>query len=305
MGMKTLNTRPLRLALLGNGIFSATSGSLMLILPEQLGRLLGVQEAGILMLIGLGLVIFAGDLFHQATREKLQTWRALYSVCGDLLWVFGTIILLLFFPATVSAQGGAVLIGVAIIVTLFAGLQMWGAGQAHRIAGTSRYRHCVAVSAPISAARIWTIVSDLGNISQHAPFLRDSFLRDDAQAGEGAIRQCEDLHGRRWAEKCTQFEVGKSITMEFLTQEAGFPYPASEMVGGWDFIELSATESEVHVWWELRPQPAILAPLMMPLLALKADLDFPKLIQNMVPGDPQEAENKQSKRRYGLIPRVC
>jgi hypothetical protein len=305
MGMKTLNSRPLKLALLGNGIFSATSGALLLIVPEQIGGLLGVQETWLLMLIGLGLAVFAGDLFHQATRDRLRTWRALYSVCGDLLWVIGTIILLLFFPAAVSAQGATLLIGVAMVVTLFAGLQLWGAGQAHRIRGTSRYRHCVAVSVPASAGRVWGIVSDLGNINRHAPFLRDSFLRDNARPGEGAVRQCEDLNGRRWAEKCTQFEVGKSITMEFLTQEADFPYPASEMVGGWHFIERSATESEVLVWWELRPQPAVLAPVLMPLLALKADWDFPKLIQNMVETDPQHVENRQTKKRYGLIPRVC
>lgn len=279
--MKKQNTKPLRLALLGNAVFSAISATVLIIFPDRVGSLIGTSNHLLLVGIGIGLGIFSADLFHQASRHRMQTWRALYASLGDALWVLGTIILLIWFPNLVSDQGSVLLIAIALIVALFGALQLWGAGEAHRLKGTELYRHCVAVTVPETVDKMWEAVSDLSGISKYFPALRSSTIRGGVEPQVGAIRQCEDHSGKRWAEKCTKFEIGKRIELEFLCDEDGFPYPASEMMGGWSLLENGNGSTEVHIWWELKPKPTFMAPLILPLLGLKADIDFPTLVFRM------------------------
>jgi hypothetical protein len=90
--------------------------------------------------------------------------------------------------------------------------------------------------------------------------------------------------------------------MEFLCDEKGFPYPAKEMIGGWDLIKTSETSTEVHVWWELQPKPAFLAPLILPLLGLKADIDFPPLVFRMASRNQPTKHAPTSLFRRMLLP---
>ena len=301
----TITTRPLRIALVGNALFSTFSGVLLLVFPKSIAAFLGIGTPMLLAGIGVALLLFAADLVHQATRRRMRTWRTLYAVAGDGLWVAGTLVLLLGFPAVFSGPGKVLLLVVGGIVATFGVLQFRGAGLAHRISGTGRYRHCVAVSAPVDADALWRVVSDLGGISAYFPALRSSFLRGGQPPGVGAVRQCEDLRGKRWAEECTRFDPAKRrVELKFLCDEPGFPYPASEMMGGWEILGEPDGASEVRVWWELKPRPAALAPLLMPLLGLKADMDFPKLIAAMASGIGGPAPALLP-RRHGLIPRIC
>jgi len=121
--MKAQNSGPLRLALLGNAIFSAVSAVLLIAFSGKVGSIIGVSNHLLLAGIGIGLGIFSADLFHQASRRRMQTWRALYASLGDAMWVAGTVILLIWFPHVVSDQGRLLLIAVALIVALFGCLQ--------------------------------------------------------------------------------------------------------------------------------------------------------------------------------------
>ncbi len=57
------------------------------------------------------------------------------------------------------------------------------------------------------------------------------------------------------------------------------------VVGGgdsaiWEVIP-STAGSRVMVWWEPTPKSRLLAPVILPMLAFRADSDFPKIIQRM------------------------
>jgi hypothetical protein len=303
--MNTQNTKPLRAALFGNAIFSAISAVVFLLFSQNVGSLVGLSNHFILVGIGVGLGIFSADLFHQASRRRIQTWLALYASLGDALWVVGAVILLLWFPDTLNEQGRFLLIAVSVIVGLFGLLQFWGAGEAHRLTASKFYRHCVAVRVPVSTAIMWDVVSDLSGISKYFPSLRSSIIRDHLKPQVGATRQCEDMSGKKWAEKCTTFEAGKRLEMEFLCHEDGFPYPASEMIGGWELVEISDKATEVHIWWELRPTPSFMAPLIMPLLGLKADMDFPPLVFRMAGCEDISVSTKSLFRRMLLPTPSC
>lgn len=276
------------------------SAIVLIFFPEMVGSLIGTTNYLLLIAIGVGLGLFSADLFHQASRHRMQTWRALYASFGDGVWVIGTAVLLIWFPSVMNATGSIILIGVATIVAVFGCLQFWGAGEAHRLKGSGIYRHCVAVEVPVDTRKMWQVISDLPGISKYFPVLRSSFIRGDMEPGIGATRQCEDRSGKKWAEKCTKFVIGKSLELEFLCDEEGFPYPATEMIGGWELLEPSAYSTEVHVWWELKPEPKFMAPLIMPLLGLKADIDFPPLVYRMA--DCKRPENAKALISRLLLP---
>jgi len=69
--------------------------------------------------------------------------------------------------------------------------------------------------------------------------------------------------------------------MEFLCEEEGFPFPAEMMKGGWEILESTQNSCEVQIWWELKPKPPYMAPLILPLLGMKADMDFPAIVYRM------------------------
>jgi len=303
--MNKQNTKPLRLALLGNAVFSAMSAVILITFSEKVGILIGTDNYWLLLAIGVGLGIFSVDLFHQASRRRPQTWRALYASLGDASWVAATIVLLAWFPHVINEQGRTLAIAIALIVALFGCLQFWGAGEAHRLNNSQFYRHCVAVRVPVSTTTLWAVISDLSGISKYFPSLRSSFIRGHIKPEVGAIRQCEDQSGKQWAEKCTRFEVGKRIEMEFLCQEDGFPYPAFEMIGGWELLKITETSTEVHIWWELKPKPLFMASLIMPLLGLKADIDFPQLVFRMAGRDTEEGLSMSLLKRVVLPSSSC
>lgn len=262
-------------------MFSGSAAVVLILFTDSVGGFLGVNNAAFLNLIGVGLGLFSIDLAHQASRRRMRTWRALYASILDASWVAGTVLLLGWFPGAVNDQGNPLLVGIALIVALFGLLQLWGAGEAHRLKHTRLYRHCVAVQVPAKPSELWDAISHMARISEYSPSLRRSFIRDDQESGVGAVRQCEGQSGQQWAERCIAFEPGKRLEVEFLCQEEKFPFPAHEMKGGWDILPTPEDSTEVRIWWELKPKPAFMAPLILPLLGLKADIDFPPLVFRM------------------------
>jgi hypothetical protein len=271
----------LRIALLTNAALPAGSALLLLVAPDGVSRWLGVAAPPrMLQIVGIGLVVFAADLVHQATRRRLATWRALYASTGDFLWVAGTVALLAAFPHAPSRTGTLLLLAIAALVLVFGLWQLRAIAQAHRISRPGHYRHCVVVAVNVPAGAMWRVVSDLGGIMHYLPTLMESELVGGATPGVGATRVCVDRAGRRWTEQCTEFNAGRNFTVRFVCEAPDFPFPARAMRGGWD-VKPTAWGCDVTVWWELAPKHPLLAPLLLPLLALQADRTFPRVVERM------------------------
>ncbi|MBE9075997.1 SRPBCC family protein [Romeria aff. gracilis LEGE 07310] len=296
------NTRPLRTALLANAVFSVTCGLLLLAWPSLIEGLLGIQAPLILPLVGLGLLLFAIDLLHQATRPRLATWRALYACAGDFLWVLGSVLGLLLFHRLLSATGTATLLTVALIVLTFGIWQLWGIDRTHRAEDSALYRHCLVVRTKAPATDMWDVIGRMGDIQNYTSSLVRSEMLDGKSPGVGAVRRCTDRAGRRWAEECIDFEVGHSFTVRFVSEAPNFPFPVSTMVGGWEVIS-AGTGSDVMVWWELAPKPRFLSPILLPILAFSADRDLVQIIQRMAEdalGQNDIPKNSQQAKRYSF-----
>jgi len=125
----------LRLALKGNAAFSLTSAALMLLAGPTVAGWLGLDAVWPLRAIGVGLVLFAVDLLHQAKQPVLQRWRAYGASAGDLLWVVGTAMLLVGWPELLAPGGRTLAIAVAVIVFVFGS---WQWVSARRVAAIGR-----------------------------------------------------------------------------------------------------------------------------------------------------------------------
>lgn len=301
-------TRPLRIALIANAAFSLTSAGLILFLPSLVGDWLGVHAPLVLRGIAAGLVVFAIDLLHQATRYRMATWRALYASAGDFAWVAATVVLLTLFPRGLSVEGNAIVVGVAFVVGAFGSWQLWAAGRAHQPQADAQYRHCIIVSVNAPAAAMWQVIERIGDIQRYMPSLKSSELLGGKAPGVGAVRRCEDRSGKRWAEECIGFQAGESFTVRFLSEAPNFPFPAKRMTGGWK-VTPAASGAEVMVWWELDPKPRFLAPILLPILAFQADRDFPKIVQSMAQDAVGHRDDsvalRDSKIVSQLLPRFC
>ena len=295
--------RPLRTALVANAISSTACALFMILDPVLVGELLGIQAPVIIRLIGAGLVLFAIDLVHQASRPRMTTWRARYASVADFLWVLGTLLGVLAFPGTLSGSGLLIVLAVAGVVAIFGLWQLWAILAAHRVPGSKLLRHCVLVNVASSADAVWDVVSQLGEIARYVPALASSEIIGGNHPQAGVIRRCVDLSGKSWSEECVEFdEPGRSFTLRFVSEAPDFPFPASRMLGGWQVMPAKNGGADVMVWWELEPKPKWLAPILLPLLGFRVDREFPDIIRRMA-GDAGASAGTHPLAR--LVPRTC
>jgi hypothetical protein len=116
----------LRRALLANAVFSGLSALSIAAAAGPVGRLLGSVSPVTLYIIAGALALFAFDLLQQARSEELSRGRALGAAISDLVWVVGSGILLLIGPEALSETGLLLVAAVALIVLVFAALQLIG-----------------------------------------------------------------------------------------------------------------------------------------------------------------------------------
>ena len=87
-------------------------------------RILGLSPDVSLVILGIGLIVFAASLVISARRQHLKTSDAWIAVLMDLAWVLGSYLLIFVVP---FSTGGKWVVGaVAELVLLFAVLQFVG-----------------------------------------------------------------------------------------------------------------------------------------------------------------------------------
>ena len=114
----------LRKALMGNALFSTLSGLTILFAQGWVLRILGLASNVNLLVLGLGLIVFAFTLVVNARRQQVKKSDAWIAVLMDVAWVLGSYILIFIVPF--STEGKWVVGVVAELVLLFAVLQFVG-----------------------------------------------------------------------------------------------------------------------------------------------------------------------------------
>ena len=273
----------LRVALLGNAAFSTLCAAVLTTSADRLSPHLSAPSSW-LYALAAGLALFAVSLVWQATRTELSAFDALLTSLADLGWVLGSAILLLWMPDTFTSTGVMLIEGVGAFVLASAVAQLLGLRRLIAEPDPSRSTRCrveVSVEVNASADRMWAVLADLPSIHRYSDGVAESTLRPGPPAGVGAVRQCVSTKGERWAERCTGWEPGRALDLEFLSQETGFPFPMSSMIGGWRLEPLSATASRVTVWWSFTTKPAWAELLIVPIMGRSAHKTFPAIIRAM------------------------
>jgi uncharacterized membrane protein HdeD (DUF308 family) len=114
----------LRKALMGNALFSTLSGLTILLAQGWVLHILGLSPDVSLLILGIGLLVFAVILVINARRQQVKTSDAWIAVVMDLAWVLGSAVLIFVVPF--STEGKWVVGIVAELVLFFAVLQFAG-----------------------------------------------------------------------------------------------------------------------------------------------------------------------------------
>jgi hypothetical protein len=275
-----MRDHPLRGPLLANAAFSGATGFILALGHARLGAWLGPNVPWVYLVLGMGLLGFAAGLVGLA-RSPRPVWVAGVLV-ADVGWVLGTTVVVVASWSAWEATGlAAVLITNAVVAVLVV-LQARALLRVFQVPGEAdRYEVCVRVGTPVDAERLWAAVADLGGIADHMADLVSSRIEGDASPGEGAVRTCQNRRGQRWSERCIRWDDGAAFDVQFLTDEPGFPFPFSDMVGGWR-VAPTPSGSDVEVWWRVVPRHRWLAPLLLPVMAQGAARTFAGVVASMV-----------------------
>lgn len=119
----------LRRALLLDAVASGTMGAAMALAAVPLGARLDLPPA-LLRGAGIGLIPFAALLGALGSRERIARPAVLTVVAVNLLWVAGSLLVLVTGRVEPTALGVALVVAQALAVALFAGLQGLGLRRA-------------------------------------------------------------------------------------------------------------------------------------------------------------------------------
>lgn len=106
-----------------NSLFSAVNGVFAILFHQVLSELMGVKFPVILMIVGGILVVFSIQLWVVSIRERWLKKFIRFIILLDLLWVVGSVVLLMMNGVGLSFLGQVMVGAVAIIVGGFALLQ--------------------------------------------------------------------------------------------------------------------------------------------------------------------------------------
>src|SRR5215472_9763503 len=94
----------LRRALIGNALFSTLSGLTILFAQAWVLRILGLSGDVNLLILGVGLIVFAAMLLINARKQQIKKSDAWAAVLMDLAWVAGSCVLVLLIPFSTEGK---------------------------------------------------------------------------------------------------------------------------------------------------------------------------------------------------------
>jgi hypothetical protein len=123
--MQRDNTSFLRNTLKGNAIFSIISGGAFALGSSVLAPFMGMDNPLLLLVLGIGVVIFGASVWRIA-NGSLNAQQGIAIMVLDVIWVLGSILLLIADPFTFTNEGKWAVLIVADIVGVFAILEYLG-----------------------------------------------------------------------------------------------------------------------------------------------------------------------------------
>ncbi|MFN8373475.1 MAG: hypothetical protein U0694_11450 [Anaerolineae bacterium] len=110
----------LRNTLKANVFASTLSGAVMIVGAGALAPFMGIDHPAYLVVLGIGILMFAFAVFRIASEKPLDARKGQIIFVLDVVWVVGSILLLLADPLTFTNEGKWVVLILADIVGMLA-----------------------------------------------------------------------------------------------------------------------------------------------------------------------------------------
>lgn len=115
-----------------NAAFSFLSGLGIILFDGVIADILSEKELGSLVPTGISLVIFSIFVCLVSMMPTLNKYLVITIITMDIVWVLGSIFLIIFGAAVFTKVGLVFIAGIAVIIALFAALQISGFIQSSR-----------------------------------------------------------------------------------------------------------------------------------------------------------------------------
>ena len=117
--------KKLQNVLKANAVFSMLSGSAILFFGNSIAEMMNISNAIILMVIGVGLILFGSFVWYQASRSNINIKKVKMIIIQDWIWVLGSILIIGLQLFQISFNGYILMGIVALIVADFAFFQKY------------------------------------------------------------------------------------------------------------------------------------------------------------------------------------
>ena len=272
----------LQRALFYNAAFSATSGLLLIFFHQSLAGMFQVNESKAFWIVGVALLYFTTTLLLE--MKKQRALAVLWIIMQDILWVIGSLLIIMLDLFSISQEGHYLIAAVALIVLVMAinqSRQLMKVDEETK-EGVKIWRFTQDVNTPKEV--VWETISDISNYHEVAPNIDQVKIISGSE--EGLVRACS--HGDdSWTETCTLWDEGKRYSFEVDTTPKDYPYPFKYLKGSWEVEALSPARSRIMMIFEFRYKQPYQKLLVHPLLTPR----FKKIAKDLL-------ENWQKKMEY-------
>lgn len=117
-----------------NAIFSAFSAVAMLLAADWVAEQVGLPGPANVYAVAIFLLLFAAQLANIVRTRAFHTWEIVAIIVGDLLWVFGSVVLGALYFRSFSTIGAVLVDAAALAVLIFAVMQIRGLREYRRSA---------------------------------------------------------------------------------------------------------------------------------------------------------------------------
>lgn len=114
----------LQKALKINALFSSISGTIMILLNQQISKLFGTSNNTVYWIVGSILIYFSLTIWYEIVKQRKLA--VIWIIIQDYAWVLGSLILIIFNPFKITLIGNLI-IGMIALIVLYMGInQMIG-----------------------------------------------------------------------------------------------------------------------------------------------------------------------------------
>lgn len=258
--MKNITT-----ALRINAIFSIVSGMVLILASQRMAGLFGVSATVPFWVTGIGIGLFGAAVWYESSRKPIDLRQVLIIILSDLIWVLGSLCIIIFRLFGLTDVGYMVIGGVGLSVLWFAFHQSYALSYTDAKEENplcKEFRFGKRVNSNSEAA--WEVISDIGSYHEVAPNIdRVEIL---SGKGEGVVRSCTSGEDS-WTETCTLWEPGNRYSFEVDTTPEDYPYPLKFLRGTWGIRNISEGVTEVFMLFEFKYEKKYQALLVHPLMS--------------------------------------